>query len=521
MESSGLSRLSSICGELVEDPVDAYNLRALGTFFRKLPTDGSLNEAFEVYENGYRILYPDKIKPLRKFLISLSQRVGEKAVVSRIKPEDLAGVSPSVRKVVEGLEADSSWEKASPSAAVSGRAPFMGRPELDRELLDEIRFYIQQGCDQTEQPWKDEGIREATLLELLRTVHRTKGAASLGGLVKMQDSCHRLETLIEDVRSRKDQYEQIRAREFLYQLLSYLDDYVLGLRRDPGRTDDLPAATLLRIDQSIGLVLKDPAYLVAIKRYLDEFRVRLPVPTVRLPIEKIEGLAAALDEIERLILEGRGKETTTAVLQRIAKERMRLQAWLKLPVSELFRKYPRMVNKIASDQGKKVRIETTGDDLHVHRIILETLANPLIHIMGNAIDHGIEAPEERIRKGKPEVGRLHLFARQDDEGIVIGIADDGRGLDFDDLWTRVERQNVDLDARQRFQQNPTEMVFYPGITTTDTPGKISGRGLGLDLVKQSVEVIHGEIELESEKDKGVEIRFRFRERDLVNQQVRP
>jgi len=180
-----------------------------------------------------------------------------------------------------------------------------------------------------------------------------------------------------------------------------------------------------------------------------------------------------------------------------------------IKIERVFNKFPRMVRDLARKSGKKIDFVMGGLDTELDRTVLDEINDPLVHIIRNAVDHGIEMPEERVAAGKSEVGRIILSARRDKNNIIIEIEDDGKGLDTEKIKkTAIERGLIIPSEAERMSDEEIKMlIFVPGFSTKDKPTEISGRGVGMDVVKTKVERLGGNVKVISEKDKGMKIRI--------------
>ena len=180
-----------------------------------------------------------------------------------------------------------------------------------------------------------------------------------------------------------------------------------------------------------------------------------------------------------------------------------------IPMSYLFSKIPRIAYDLASKLGKKIEVTIEGGDVEIDKASLEKLHDPIIHIVRNAVDHGIEPPNERITKGKPEKGRIIVRARRSPRGIVIEVSDDGRGIDIEKIKRKaLERGLVTQDKLEKMSREDLfSFLFIPGFSTSDKVTDVSGRGVGLDVVKNVIESLGGYVELQSELGKGTTIRM--------------
>jgi len=180
-----------------------------------------------------------------------------------------------------------------------------------------------------------------------------------------------------------------------------------------------------------------------------------------------------------------------------------------LPIRTVFSRCQRLVRDLAHAQGKQVVLETSGEDTEVDKGVIEQIADPLTHLLRNAIDHGIETPEARRLAGKPEVGSLRLRAYQEGGNIHLEVADDGRGLDRE----RIARKAVQVglltaDARAT-DDEIFGLIFRPGFSTAETVSQVSGRGVGLDVVRRNIETLGGSVTVHTEPARGTTFHIRL------------
>ncbi len=175
-----------------------------------------------------------------------------------------------------------------------------------------------------------------------------------------------------------------------------------------------------------------------------------------------------------------------------------------LPISTVFNSFSRMVRDIANEKGKDIDFEIEGKDTCADKKIIEEIKTPLIHILRNAIDHGIETREERIANGKNPVGRILLSAKQDDNKVIIEVMDDGHGFNLEKIKDRAVSRGFltqeDIDSMT--DESIMNIIFWPGFTTGDSITSISGRGIGLDVVKTKISQLNGKVKVISEFGKG-------------------
>jgi two-component system, chemotaxis family, sensor kinase CheA len=181
-----------------------------------------------------------------------------------------------------------------------------------------------------------------------------------------------------------------------------------------------------------------------------------------------------------------------------------------VPVEHLFRRFPRVVRDVARSCGKEVNLVLTGQDTDLDKSILDMLAEPLAHLVRNAVDHGIESPQERAQAGKPVQGTVRLAAYHQGNQIVIEVGDDGRGVDRERLVAKAIEENIvtQADASTMTEQEAVDLIFHPGLSTADQVTSISGRGVGMDVVKTVLDRLKGNISVRTEESKGTTFHLR-------------
>lgn len=174
-----------------------------------------------------------------------------------------------------------------------------------------------------------------------------------------------------------------------------------------------------------------------------------------------------------------------------------------IPVSGLFRRMIRLVHDLSLKAGKKVELILSGEDTEVDKTVVETITDPLVHLIRNSLDHGLEPPDERIRTGKPEKGVVRLSARHEEGEVWITIEDDGRGLNREKILSKaISKGLIDGDGSDMSDKAIYNLIFQAGFSTADKITDVSGRGVGMDVVKQNIEKIKGKIEVTSKPGQG-------------------
>lgn len=220
--------------------------------------------------------------------------------------------------------------------------------------------------------------------------------------------------------------------------------------------------------------------------------------------EKISSLIKEMDNLFRQIQESETKlNSTTNEIETMVKN-MRI-----LPLSTIFQLFPRMVHNIARDKNKKIDLIIEGADITADKTIIEEIKIPLMHIIRNSIDHGIEDIETRKALGKSPVGRIEIIANYVDAKVIIDVKDDGRGLDIEKIKAKaLEKKLLTKDEIDAISDDElTNLIFYPGFSTENFVTELSGRGLGLDIVNNKINQLQGRIDIFSRLNRGTVVRI--------------
>ena len=174
------------------------------------------------------------------------------------------------------------------------------------------------------------------------------------------------------------------------------------------------------------------------------------------------------------------------------------------PIGRLFQKYPRIARDLARQLGKDVELSLIGEETEVDKTMIEDLADPLVHLVRNAVDHGVESAEERLAAGKPAKSVVRLEARQEGDHIVLMIADDGRGMSPERIRAKAIEKGIikEEEANTLDDRQSLNLIFLPGFSTMEQASAVSGRGVGMDVVKTNIQKLNGSVEIRSEPGKG-------------------
>jgi two-component system chemotaxis sensor kinase CheA len=240
---------------------------------------------------------------------------------------------------------------------------------------------------------------------------------------------------------------------------------------------------------------------------------------VRVPAERLDELMDRVGEL--VIAQSRLRQLASSSmdlqLRSVSEEIERLSGELRdtmmvlrmVPVGSLFGRFRRLVHDLARETGKVIELVTEGETTEVDKTVIERLADPLVHLVRNSIDHGLETPEERRAAGKDEAGKIMLSARQAGGEVIITIKDDGRGINRERVRAKAESSGLIQPGAVLSDQDLLQLIFAPGFSTAAQVTNLSGRGVGMDVVKKTVETLRGAIDITSHAGEGSDVSLRI------------
>ncbi|MFE8070321.1 chemotaxis protein CheA [Marinobacteraceae bacterium S3BR75-40.1] len=178
-------------------------------------------------------------------------------------------------------------------------------------------------------------------------------------------------------------------------------------------------------------------------------------------------------------------------------------------IGETFNRFHRVVRETAEALNKDIRLEIQGADTELDKTLVDKIHDPLVHLVRNAMDHGIESPDERVAAGKPAQGRVALNAYYESGMIVIEVTDDGRGIDVDRVWSKAVAAGVVNEGDEMDEQDKLKLIFHPGLSTANSVSNLSGRGVGMDSVRQDIDALRGSIDIDNRPGEGCRLRIRL------------
>lgn len=366
--------------------------------------------------------------------------------------------------------------------------------------------------------WEANPDDREKLDSIFRFFHTVKGNCGFFDLPRLEKLAHAAEGALSDVRSgdRVADAKLISAVLAAVDKISEMIDSIEG-GEAIGSGDDTRLIALLTRDSSDAedaAAISEAAILQA-ARVTSSRTVRLPVELLDRVMSGVSDIVLARNELARRLRELPDTSPLIGHFDRlsamISEVRERMTQTRMQPIDTLFTSFPRLVRDLSQQLGKQVKLDCDSGDVELDREMIEQVRDPMIHIIRNAIDHGIEPPSERIAKGKNTAGLLQIAARQSGNQIFVQVNDDGRGIDTDRIVAKSIAAGI-ITPDQAARLSPIErhmLICEAGLSTADSVTEISGRGVGMDVVRANIEQIGGSIEIQSALGHGTQINLRL------------
>lgn len=358
---------------------------------------------------------------------------------------------------------------------------------------------------------------------LFRSVHTIKGSASIVGAEHVEQFCHDTEHLLSRIRE-----SELQLNLELVNLLLRCHDHIRTLVALFEADDSLLPSAHDQLMAQIASWISRPSQTSAssaetIENALLPNTESLQESSADRKIVKVE--SAKLDQLINLVvelvtatseLESHVKrtadlaavESAAAVSLLVKQVQERTMVFRMVPVSDLFRRFQRMLHDLSTETGKQLRLHTAGVETELDKVLAEKIREPLLHLVRNAADHGIESTEDRLALGKDQCGTITLNAWQETGSVVLEVSDDGQGINREKVLRKAIEKGL-LKQSESAAIDPLMLIFEPGFSTVDEATKISGRGVGMDVVKRTVEGLRGKLEIESKEGKGTSVQIRL------------
>jgi two-component system, chemotaxis family, sensor kinase CheA len=509
-----------------------------------------LHADFERFLDSAKPFDEDLLGRLRGLASWLVSAIGNIKAGATIVPPGSGSQPAAVEK---------SPESKTESAVSSKDVRLNLRLDENRELLGEFYGEAVEHLQQIEaallaleqQPDNPEALNS-----IFRSFHTIKGNAGFLGLVPMQALAHEVESLLDLARNNKLRLnsaivtEILRSRDALQTLnqqvaraletgalpdeivpVGHLIEAVKKLASSHGSGEAIVEVAKIAAPVAVSISEAVSSTATAIEHVASQ-SAETPQPgakappttsvpgkstagaTVRVNTEKLDSLMDVVGEL--VIVQSQLLETArahgesasplqrnVAQLSRITKELQHTAMALRMiPIKPTFQKMERLARDLARDFGKKVHFQTSGEDTELDRTVVEEIGDPLVHMVRNSLDHGLEPIADRLARGKSETGLIHLKAYHQGSNLVIELQDDGRGIDPDKIYKKAVEKGVIAAGAAMSRDEILTLIFAPGFSTAEKVTSVSGRGVGMDVVKRNIDKLRGKIEISSEVGRG-------------------
>lgn len=362
--------------------------------------------------------------------------------------------------------------------------------------------------------------------KIFRLMHTIKGTCGFIGLGRLEKTAHSAENLLDMFRSGQMDITQY-AMTILFMAIDRVRFLVNEVSKNGKEPDGNDADIILMIEEHIAApdtapkVTEEPEIVLTPATNTPKEETKVSSQTsdkgseyLRVQVNVLEDLVNMVSELvltrNQLLQLVRMEENTSlkTPLQRLNRIVSDLQdSVMKTrmqPIGNAWSKLPRIVRDLSTELKKKINLEMQGEDTELDRQILELIKDPLIHMIRNSCDHGIESPADRLAKGKKEQGTIKLSSYHEGGFVIIKIVDDGQGLHVDRIAKKaIEKGLTDAEKIESLSEKQIlNFIMQPGFSTADTISNVSGRGVGMDVVRANIEQIGGSIDMESRQDKG-------------------
>ena len=361
--------------------------------------------------------------------------------------------------------------------------------------------------------WEADPADRARLDTIFRFVHTVKGNCGFFDFPRLEALSHAAEDALADVRAGRRAPDR-RLVDAVLAVLDRIAAMIAEIERGEPQSehDDEPLIAALRGEGSDAEVPFAPAGGAQVAASATEQRtIRLPVELIDQVMSGVSEMVLARNDLARRMQAMGGETGLEAPFSRLsallAEMRDAITRTRMRRIEGLFATFPRLVRDLSAELGKQVFIELENGEVELDREMIELIRDPMLHIIRNAVDHGIETPADRRAAGKREAGMLTVTARQSGNTIHIGVMDDGRGIDVDRLAAKAVAAGIRTEEQvaAMSRDEKLEMIYEPGLSTAEAVTAISGRGVGMDVVRANIEKFGGALEIESLPGEGTRL----------------
>ncbi len=472
-----------------------------------------MEDVLDLIRNDKLNINEDILDTLFKCLDSLEQMINS---VGDGESEDVVDVSDLVAKLSSISKGTPAPAAAAPAAAAAAApaGPSFALSDVDIDVLKKAKESGLQGIH------VKVTLAETCLLKSARSYMVMNALDELGDVIKSVPSAEDLEQEKFDrsfeillvtgaeVKQVEDALNSISEIDSIE--VSVVDPDAAPAPAQPAAAAPAPAApapAAKAASKPAAKAEKKPAANKAKKNHHQS-------QSVRVDIEKLDTLMNLMGElvINKVRLEQIGQTHRLAELTETLEQMDRVTTELQnivmkvrmVPVSAVFNRFPRMVRDIAKELNKEINLTIEGEETELDRTVIDEIGDPIMHLLRNSCDHGVEMPDEREAKGKPRTGEVGLIARHEGNNVVIMVTDDGAGIDPNKIRSKaVEKGMITQEEADKLDDaDAVRLIFLPGFSTAEKISDISGRGVGMDVVRSKIEALSGHVDVETHIDEG-------------------
>jgi two-component system, chemotaxis family, sensor kinase CheA len=449
-----------------------------------------------------------------------------KAMWRRAEEAEAADLAAPLRALAEALETGRSVEARlaqleavlAPAPEVAAN-PFASDPQLLADFFSEAREHLvnieARLLELEQRPETAEAINS-----LFRSFHTLKGLAGFLEFNAIQEVAHEVETLLDLARNGQFRLDTgaidsvLAARDYVERWLKQLEQ---GAPAPPAATALMEEIRALARGEGAAPAVTEVAEAKAPEQVrsaaAETAQVRVNTAKLEYMVDMVGELVIAQamlrhDEDLAALKAPRVQRNLSQLARVTAEVQKTAMAMRMVPIGQLFRRMTRLVRDLSHKSGKRAELDMFGEEVELDRTIVEELADPLVHMLRNSMDHGLEGPEERTAAGKAPMGRVALKAWHQSGQILIEVSDDGRGLRRDRILAKALERGLVKSGEGLTDSEVYNLIFEPGFSTAERVTEVSGRGVGMDVVRKQVEKLRGRVDVDSEPGRGTRFTLR-------------
>ena len=505
---------TSVVNEIFRNAHTLKGMSATMGFNKIAELTHEMEDVLDLIRKEQLKLNEDIIDTLFKCVDSLGQMIDS---VGNGEAEDVVDVSDLVKKLSSISKPDQAASQAAAPAAPAAAAP--AENKISIELTDVDKDVIKQARETGMQAIHVRvTLAETCLLKSARSYMVMNALDELGDVIKSVPSAedleqekfdHSFDVIIITAAEEKAVQDAVNS----ISEIAKVETNVIDLAAEEKAAATAPAASAPKA-AAPAPAAKKAAPAPAKKAAAAPAKKVHHSQSVRVDIEKLDTLMNLMGElvINKVRLEQIGQTHRLADLTETLEQMDRVTTDLQnivmkvrmVPVSSVFNRFPRMVRDIAKELNKEINLTIEGEETELDRTVIDEIGDPIMHLLRNSCDHGVEEPDVRESKGKPRAGGVGLIARHEGNNVVIMVTDDGAGIDAAKIRAKaVEKGMISQEEADKMDDaDAVRLIFLPGFSTADHISDISGRGVGMDVVRSKIEALSGHVDVETKIDEG-------------------